>query len=87
MDNLFNRGSVIANLTDDPVGVPCQGVQTLDDIPIAWEHNYNRGKTTIFIDYPKKLSKFEEDAISGYVMAQCYPELFENWLQQFFGQK
>jgi len=63
-----------------------QGAKILNNIPIAWKHNYITGKTKIYIN-SKKLTKDDEDAIAGYVMAQCYPDLFEHWFQQKFEQK
>jgi len=90
MDKLFNCNFVLANFKEDADAVvisdkPCEVRE--GDIPISWKHNYNTGKTTIYIHSRKKLSEFEENAIKGYVMARCYPEMFENWLQEFFGQK
>jgi hypothetical protein len=83
MDKLFNCNFVLANFKEDAISDNLRE----GDVPVSWEHNYNTGKTTIYIHSRKKLSEFEENAIKGYVMARCYPEMFENWLQQFFGQK
>jgi len=85
MDNLFNCNFVLANFSQGTVGLSDKLRE--GDIPVSWEHNYNTGKTTIYVHSRKKLSEFEENAIKGYVMARCYPDMFENWLQQFFGQK
>jgi len=64
-----------------------RGIKNLDNnIPIAWKHNYKTGKTTVYIGSKRKLSKDDEDAIAGYVMAQCYPDLFQKWIRQKFGQ-
>jgi len=75
MDKLFNCNFVVANFKDENLDT---------GTPISWEHNYNTGKTTIYIHSREKLSEFEENAIKGYVIAQCYPEMFEKWLQKNF---
>jgi len=37
-----------------------------------------------YVGSKRKLTKLEEDMIAGYVMAQCYPEYFEFWLNNIF---
>jgi hypothetical protein len=57
----------------------------MDIVPIFWKDNSNTGKTTITVNSKKKLSKLQENAIKGYVLAQCYPDSFEQWAKQTFG--